>query len=123
MMAHMRVSRRGDLDTPSIKYFLVEDDDGRMPGSDASDQLIATDGRDERDYHIPSICLPTSCIDIALTMPLLRSYTYSFTGEGMTVMENAFRGRGMEHAAVHCNAYAWVTRPTTNEPSLPLPCH
>lgn len=25
-------------------------------------------------------------MDIALTMPLLRSYTYSFTGEGMSVI-------------------------------------
>jgi hypothetical protein len=40
-------------------------------------------------YHIPSICLPTSCIDMALTIPLLRSYTYSFTGEDMVVMKDA----------------------------------
>ena len=83
----MRLSRRGDLDTPSIEYFLVEDDDGCMPKSDASVGL-ATARSHERSYHMPSICLPTSCVDMALTMPLLRSYTYSFTGEGMSVMES-----------------------------------
>ena len=40
----------------------------------------------EQGYHIPSICLPTTCMDILLTMPLLRSYTYNFTGDGMLVM-------------------------------------
>jgi hypothetical protein len=27
----MRMSRRGDLNAPSIEYFLVKDDDGGMP--------------------------------------------------------------------------------------------
>jgi hypothetical protein len=42
----------------------------------------------EQAYHMPLICLPTTCMDIALTMPLLRSYTYSFTGEGISVMKS-----------------------------------
>ena len=83
----MRLSRRGDLNTPSIENFLVKDDDGCMPRSDASVDL-ATARSHEQGYHMPSICLPTSCVDMALTMPLLRSYTYSFTGEGMSVMES-----------------------------------
>ena len=37
-------------------------------------------------YHMPSICLPTTCMDIALAMPLLRSYTYSFTEEGISII-------------------------------------
>jgi hypothetical protein len=36
---HMRLSRGGDLNTPSIEYFLVKDHDGSMPGSDASVDL------------------------------------------------------------------------------------
>ncbi len=84
---HMRTSRRGDYNTWSIEYFLVKDDDRGMPRSDASGKqthLITH----KQAYHMPSICLPTTCMDIALTMPLLRSYTYSFTGEGMSVMES-----------------------------------
>ena len=84
----MRLSRRGDLNTPPIEYFLVEDDDGCMPSrSDASVDL-ATARSHEQGYHMPSICLPTSWVDMALTMPLLRSYTYNFTGEGMSVIES-----------------------------------
>ena len=79
----MRLSRGGDLNTPPIEYFLVKDDDGSMPGSDASVDLMTAN----KAYHIPSICLPTSCDDMALTMPLLRSYTYNFTGEDMSVVE------------------------------------
>jgi len=61
---------------------------------------------------MPSICLPTTCIDIALTMPLLSSYTYSFTGEGMVVVEKVVEGmRERIYDTVHENAYVWVTRP------------
>jgi hypothetical protein len=37
---HMRMSRRGDYNTWSKEYFLVEDDDRGMPRSDASVRLI-----------------------------------------------------------------------------------
>ncbi len=37
--AHMRISRCGDLNTLSIEYLFVEDDDGGMPRSDASEDL------------------------------------------------------------------------------------
>ena len=80
----MRMPRCGGYNTWSIEYFLVEDDDRGMPRSDASTHLITH----EQAYHMPSICLPTTCMDIALTIPLLRSYTYSFTGEGMSVVES-----------------------------------
>lgn len=33
---HLRMTRRGDLDTPSIKYFLAKNNDGSMPRGDAS---------------------------------------------------------------------------------------
>jgi hypothetical protein len=75
----MGMSRRCHLNAPSIEYFLVKDDDGCMPGSDASADL----------NNKVTICrqfVPISCVDMALTMPLLRSYTYSFTGEGMSVV-------------------------------------
>lgn len=36
--------------------------------------------RDEKTDQMPSICLPVSCCDICLAIPLLRSYTYSWTG-------------------------------------------
>lgn len=83
----MRLSRCGHYNTWSIEYFFVEDDDRCVPKSDASEKqthLI----RGEQIDQMPSICLPTTCMDIALTMPLLRSYTYSFTGEVMLVMES-----------------------------------
>ena len=35
----MRLSRSGDLNTPSIEYLLVKNDDRSMPGSDASVDL------------------------------------------------------------------------------------
>jgi hypothetical protein len=81
----MGMSRRRHLDSPSIEYFLVKDDDGCMPGSDASTNLT-TIRPQEQGHHMPSICLPISCVDMALTMPLLRSYTYSFTGEDISVV-------------------------------------
>ena len=100
----MRLSRCGDHNSSSIEYLLVEDDDGRMPGRDASGKQT----RREQAYHMPSICLPTTCMDIALTMPLLRSYTYSFTGDGISIMESAAEGT---------NKYTvrGVTRPSTTD--------
>ena len=47
---------------------------------------------------MPSICLPTSCIDMARTMPLLRSYTYSLTGEDIVVDGGV--------VSVRCNIYS-----------------
>lgn len=37
---NMRISRRGDYNTRSIEYFLVEGDDRGMPKNDASEKLI-----------------------------------------------------------------------------------
>jgi len=87
---HMRLSRRGVYNAWSIEYFFVEGDDRGMPNSDASESHLIT--HEQQAYHMPSICLPTTCMDIALTMPLLRSYTYSFTGEGMLVIESGTEG-------------------------------
>ena len=56
---------------------------------------------------MPSICLPTSCVDMALTMPLLRSYAYSFTGEGMSVMESVAEEACNIYCVVLENAYVW----------------
>ena len=83
---HMGVSRRRHLNAPSIEYLFVKNDDGGMPRNDASADLTTTRPKGQ-GYHMPSICLPISCVDIALTMPLLRSYTYSFTGEDMSIVE------------------------------------
>jgi len=88
--AHMRLSRSGDLNTASVKDFLVEDDDGGMPRKESEGRVrslasLVRPRKNKDTYHIPSICLPTSCVDIALTMPLLISYTYNFTGEDMVV--------------------------------------
>ena len=99
----MRLNRCGDLNTPSIENFLVKDDDGCMPRSDASVDL-ATARSHERGYHMPSICLPTSCVDMALTMQLLSLYTYSFTKEGMSVMESVAEEACNIYCAVHESA-------------------
>ena len=85
----MRLSGSGDLNTASVKDFLIKDDDGGMPRREFEVKSLhlhdSQVSRNKVTYHIPSICLPTSCIDIALTIPLLRSYTYNFTWEDMVV--------------------------------------
>ena len=101
---HIRLSGSGDLNTAPVKEFLINDDDGGMPGRDASVSLHLHDsqvGRNEVTHHIPSICLPTSCIDIALTIPLLRSYTYNFTGEDMVVVGVVIE-RGVSDVIIYC---------------------
>jgi hypothetical protein len=108
----MRLSRRGDYNTWSKEYFLVEDDDRGMPRSDASEKqtdLI----RHEQACHMPSICLPTTCMDITLTMPLLRSYTYSFTGDGMSVIKSV--AEEVTNKYTVCQGDASLTRPSTTD--------
>ena len=56
----MGMSRRCHLNAPSIEYFLVKDDDGCMPGSDASADLTTT-RRQEQGHHMPSICSNKLC--------------------------------------------------------------
>ena len=96
---HIRLSGSGDLNTASVKDFLIEGDDGGMPRGESEGRVRPLAplaqlqvGRNKITYHIPSICLPTSCIDIALTIPLLRSYTYNFTGEDMVVVGVVIEG-------------------------------
>jgi hypothetical protein len=87
---HRQMSKPSDLNIPvhGIEYFLVKDDDGGTPRSDASVNLtIATRRSHEQHYHIPSVRLPKSSVDMALTMPLLRSFAYSFTGKGISIVE------------------------------------
>ena len=76
-----------------------------MNTKNASDRFSCTTrkwGRNQVAYHIPSICLPTNCIDIALAIPLLRSYTYNFTGEDMVVMGVVIEG--VSDVIIYCCA-------------------
>ena len=108
--AHIRLSGGGELNTASIEYFLVKDDDGGMPRRESQERVRSLQlhdfevGRNKVNftYHIPSICLPTNCIDIALAIPLLRSYTYNFTGEDMVVMEVVIEG--VSDVIIYCRA-------------------
>ena len=49
---YMQMSRRGDLNAPSIEYFLVKADDGGMPGSDASVDLTTEIARARLPYTV-----------------------------------------------------------------------
>lgn len=74
----MRLSGQCNVDSLSIEYLFAENNDGRMPAL-----RRVRSSHDELGYetdHTPSIWRPASCRESCLAMPLLRSYTYSFTG-------------------------------------------
>ena len=71
--------RGSDLNSPSIEYFLVKDDDGG----------ISRERRVSRPYdcEIARTGLPhTVNLPMALTMPFLKSYTCSFKEKGTSIL-------------------------------------
>jgi len=62
--------------TLPIKYLFVKHNNRCMPISNLSQSVIKWH---ERPYQIPSICRPVICLESCFAIPLLRSYTYSFT--------------------------------------------